>query len=184
MTKGLIKFMPLLSAAIFPSCAPAPQEENFEDNPLVISEAPSPFELESFYGREAITILTCIVRYAAQCEHPAIVETEVDSNQADTLSPLGPLNAAMKTRLHEEFSSFDRYVVMWASARVPSPYERRIPGTPPIPPNLLKETWIEVGIDLVNDPTAQRVRLKFLFRDGQLVALSKVEIQLTGGSLK
>ena len=67
-----------------------PKQENFETNQLTLSEAPSPLELEAFYKREAIAIVTCKVRHGTSCEHRAIAQTEVDSNQADTLCPLGP----------------------------------------------------------------------------------------------
>ena len=184
MTKGLMTLAQLLFASILLGCSDAPKQENFETNPFALSEAPSPFELENFYEREAIAILTCIVRDGASCEHPAIAETEVDGNQADALSPLGVLDAALKERLHDEFSRFDQFVVLWATARVPSPYERSIPANPPIPHDLLEDTWVEVSIDLINDPTGRRMRLKFLFRDGKLAALNKLEIQLIGGKLK
>lgn len=180
MTKGLVTLAQLLSAAFLSGCSDAPKQENFETNPFALSKAPSPVELETFYKREAIAIVTCIVRHGASCEHPAIAETEVDSNQADALSPLGTLDAAMKKRLHDEFSRFDQFVVSRVTARIPLPYERRILATPPIPPDL--DTWVEVSIDLINDPTAPRMRLKFLFRDGKLDALSKLETQLIGGS--
>ena len=184
MTKEQVTLAQMLFAAFLSGCSDAPKQEDFETNPVTLSEAPSPFELETFYKREAIAIVTCIVRHGTSCEHRAIAETEVDSNQADTLSPLGPLDAAMKERLHDEFGRFDQFVVSWATARVPPPYLSRIPATPPIPPDLLKDTWVEVSIDLIDEPTAPRMRLKFLFRDGKLVTLSKLEIQLVGGKLK
>lgn len=184
MTKGLMTLAQLLSAAFLSCCSDAPKQETFETNPFTLSKAPSPFELETFYKREAIAIVNCIVRHGASCEHPAIAETEVHSNQADVLSPLGTLDAALKKRMHDEFSRFDQFVVSWATARVPPPYQNRIPATPPIPPDLVEETWVEVGIDLINDPTGPRMRLQFQFRDGKLVALNKLETQLIGGKLK